>query len=210
MERCRAIEPRQGTRVSSGVGPKIENCVDGSLAAHGVTPESITRPLRRAQSAVKAANIAVELVAEAKPKDDKRLTWKALGFQEWFGEYSAVTLQSLRFRYRTIGRTLASSALKIECNKLESYVCRNDPLAHVEPGIWTIWLCPKYWCSSNHGDDEQVATFIHEAAHIVALATDAKYTAAGARSLAQNNPRRARANADNLSYFATSVGFRYP
>jgi hypothetical protein len=150
------------------------------------------------------------MVLDAKGRENRELTWRALGFPEWFGEFNNTSLLALRFRFRTIKRTLAGSSLRIECNKLQSYVCRKDPYAHVEPGIWTIWLCPSYWCESGFASEEKTQTFVHEAAHIVALGTDARYFPDDSRDLAQTNPARARANADNLAYFATSVAFGYP
>jgi hypothetical protein len=196
--------------VDSGVGPKIQNCDDIALASHGVTPSSIAEQVRRAQVAIRAAIAAVDTVSDSGPREDKRSAWNALGFPEWFGDYSGTTLRALRFRYRTMKRTLASSTLKIECNKLDSYVCRNDPYAHVRPGTWKIWLCPEYWCASGYDDNLKALTFVHEAAHIVALGTDAANGADDDRDLAVDSPRRARANADSLAYFAMSLAFEYP
>jgi peptidyl-Lys metalloendopeptidase len=92
------------------------------------------------------------------------------------------------------------NSYKFDCTCTES-----GTYAYVYPGTFgTVYLCGVFWQVNTTGTDSQGGTLVHESSHftINGGTNDYVYGQAGAKSLAQSNPKKAVSNADSHEYFA--------
>jgi len=121
-------------------------------------------------------------------------------FNEWFGANNAARYETAR---NCQGWVNTNNVFDFECDDVANvyaYVYPTDT-------THTVYFCDAFWTAPNEsGYDTKAGTIIHEISHFndVCGTNDWVYGTTGARQLAQTNPARAVANADNYEYFNES------
>lgn len=121
----------------------------------------------------------------------------------WFGNHDDRRYASVKNKVGKIKLAVDNAGITVDCG------CSNQGVyAYVYPNRpYDIYVCKAFWSAPEAGTDSRGGTLVHELSHftIVAGTQDHAYGQTGARRLAQNDPARAIANADNYEYFSENT-----
>ena len=120
-------------------------------------------------------------------------------YTTWFGSYTKSRYDDVEANFDAIDAALTTQSISFNCGCDASYY------AYVYPHQpYKIWMCDGFWSAADIGTDSRAGALIHEVSHFDAVAgtRDHAYMHSGAQNLANNNPNKAIANADNYEYFA--------
>lgn len=124
---------------------------------------------------------------------------KARRYNTWFGSYTDARYQSVHDNTANIEEALSTKQMAFDCG------CTQPCFAYVYPDRpYKIYLCNAFWNASMTGTDSKAGTLVHETSHfyVVAGTKDYRYGQAGCKTLAQNSPNKAVANADSYVYYS--------
>jgi peptidyl-Lys metalloendopeptidase len=121
-------------------------------------------------------------------------------YREWFGAANNQRFEQARRIIDTVQRNTVIAAMCDTMANVYAYVYPTDT-SH------TVYYCDAFWRAPNAGGyDTRAGTIIHELSHFnnIGGTNDWVYGTTAARNLANTNPARAVANADNYEYFCES------
>ncbi|BDU19338.1 M35 family metallo-endopeptidase [Dyella sp. GSA-30] len=124
-------------------------------------------------------------------------------YRYWFGNHDNQRYASVKDKVGKIKLAVDNAGITVDCGcsdrGIYAYVYPNRP--------YDIYVCGAFWSAPEAGTDSRGGTLVHELSHftIVAGTQDHAYGQTAARQLAQNDPARAIANADNYEYFSENT-----
>lgn len=127
-------------------------------------------------------------------------------YRYWFGDHDSQRYASVKNNVGKIKLAVDNAGMTVDCGCTDrgvyAYVYPNRP--------YDVYVCGAFWSAAETGTDSRGGTLVHELSHftVVADTDDHVYGQAGARRLAQDNPARAIANADNYEYFSENTPAR--
>jgi peptidyl-Lys metalloendopeptidase len=125
-------------------------------------------------------------------------------YKTWFGAYNASSYQTVKNNVSAIKSALSTKTMTFNCQSS----CGSGTIAYVYPSSpYGIYLCSPYWGLSRTGYDTKAGTLVHEVSHftVVAGTHDYAYGQSACKTLAQNDPGKAIANADSYEYFGETL-----
>lgn len=126
-------------------------------------------------------------------------------YKTWFGAYDASRYQTVTNNVSAIKSALSTKTMTFDC---QATSCGANTIAYVYSGSpYGIYLCNPYWSLGRTGYDTQAGTLVHEVSHftVVAGTRDYAYGQSACKTLAQDNPGQAIANADSYEYFGETL-----
>ncbi|MFP5285099.1 MAG: M35 family metallo-endopeptidase, partial [Thermoanaerobaculia bacterium] len=126
-------------------------------------------------------------------------------YKTWFGACDSTRYQTVTNKVSAIKSTLNTKTMTFNCappsncDGTIAYVYKYSP--------YTIYLCGAYWNLGDKGYDTKAGTIVHEVSHfaVVADTSDYAYGTSACKTLAQNDPNKAIANADSYEYFGETL-----
>lgn len=126
-------------------------------------------------------------------------------YKTWFGACDSTRYQTVTNKVSAIKTALNTKTMTFNCAPPAN--CDGTIAWVYKYSPYTIYLCGAYWNLGDKGYDTKAGTIVHEVSHfaVVADTSDYAYGTNACKTLAQNDPSKAIANADSYEYFGETL-----